>query len=261
MFATRLDGKKILVVDDFEVNTTMLQLFLQEDGALVDITTNGRKCVEMIKENCYDLLFMDVYMPVMGGIEATRIIRTLENGTDLPIVMITGEEDSEMVKICEDAGANDVVRKPFNPEEIINTCLKWLGKIDNTALEECVFNSKGSVETTMDQSVVFDSKRALAEFENDKELLDAVVLKFVNSLNDQLEQLRHAIVQLNWEQLFVISHTIKGAAANLCAAALSTSAKNFEAIAKKKSAAETESAFHSLKKEIDNFVEYYNSIK
>ncbi|WP_315824376.1 ATP-binding protein [Paraflavitalea speifideaquila] len=123
----KLNGKKILLVEDNEMNRLVATVILNNYGAIVYKVANGVEAVEAIKNNQYHLVLMDMQMPVMGGLEATRIIRESID-TTTPIIALTanaikGENDK-----CLTAGMNDYLSKPFEENELIRIITNWLDK-------------------------------------------------------------------------------------------------------------------------------------
>ena len=116
----KFDSKKILLVEDNPLNQIIACRFLEKWGVEVDIADNGIKALEILNNRNYDLILMDIHMPEMNGIEATKIIRTHENKLlhNIPIIAITAaamENDKEKLLSY---GLNDYVSKPFNPEDL-----------------------------------------------------------------------------------------------------------------------------------------------
>lgn len=113
-------GKKVLVVDDNEVNVLIARRFLSKWGMVVDFATNGEEAINKIVENVYDLVFMDIRMPGIDGFDATRVIREISGDyfKKLPIIALTASiMHNENLKFKE-SGMNGHVLKPFNPDEI-----------------------------------------------------------------------------------------------------------------------------------------------
>ncbi len=122
------DYLRVLIVEDAPINQTVLATLIEQMGIKPEIAVNGKKAVEMHLKNQFDLIFMDLNMPVMDGLEATRIIRESEekNGTHVPVVAITANAFSEHRDICLEAGMDDFITKPFNPEHISKIVIKYL---------------------------------------------------------------------------------------------------------------------------------------
>jgi PAS domain S-box-containing protein len=117
-----LSHLRILLVEDNEANTIVATKFLNQWGIQPDYATNGEMAVEMVQQQQYDLLLMDLQMPVMDGYTATRYIRTLEDAyfLHLPIIALTASAMSDVKPKLLEIGMNDYVTKPFNPSELHN---------------------------------------------------------------------------------------------------------------------------------------------
>ena len=125
------DGKKILLVDDIEVNREISKMILEDAGFVVDTAENGKIAVEKVsasKVGDYDLILMDIQMPVMDGYVATEKIRELddENLANIPIIAMTANAFSEDVKAAHDAGMNAHIAKPLDVPKMLETLRKIL---------------------------------------------------------------------------------------------------------------------------------------
>jgi len=121
-----LKGLKILFVEDNKVNQRVGERTLGKWGANVTIAENGRKAVQMLSANTYDLILMDLQMPEMDGIEATRYIRTsmTDSVSRIPIIAMTASAFRSEYDKCIEAGMNDYISKPFKPDELYLAILK-----------------------------------------------------------------------------------------------------------------------------------------
>jgi PAS domain S-box-containing protein len=122
-------GVQILLVEDEPINQEVSCWLLQEVGLIVDLAEDGAQAVEMARQNRYALILMDMQLPVMNGIEATRIIRTLEGYANIPILAMTANAFTEDRQACVEAGMNDHIGKPVVPESLYDTLLHWLTKV------------------------------------------------------------------------------------------------------------------------------------
>ena len=123
-------GKRILLVDDEPVNLEVSYFFLESAGLVVETAQNGQEALNLAAANEYALILMDMQMPVLDGLEATRQIRRLPGRERIPILAMTANAFVEDRARCHDAGMDDHIIKPFNPEHFFAVILKWL---DQTA--------------------------------------------------------------------------------------------------------------------------------
>jgi signal transduction histidine kinase/ActR/RegA family two-component response regulator len=121
-------GVRILLAEDEPISQEVSCGLLEDAGFAVDLAEDGRQAVEMARQTGYDLILMDMQMPHLNGVDATRVIRTLPGYAQTPILAMTANAFDEDRQICIDAGMNDHIGKPVNPEVLFETLLKWLSK-------------------------------------------------------------------------------------------------------------------------------------
>ncbi len=120
-----LNGARILVVEDNKINQMVTRKILEKDGVICDMADNGKISVEKVKDHCYDLILMDVNMPVMDGIEATRAIRKFNS---VPVVALTAVELEEMREKIYASGMNDIIVKPYDVKQFQQSILHNIEK-------------------------------------------------------------------------------------------------------------------------------------
>ena len=126
--STAFRGRRILLAEDEPINCEIATMMLEEVGLVVEIARDGVEAVEMASRLHYDLILMDMQMPRMDGLEATRRIRALASGHDVPIAAMTANAFAEDRALCFAAGMNDFISKPIDPESFYTLVLKWLDR-------------------------------------------------------------------------------------------------------------------------------------
>ena len=121
-------GRRILLVDDEPINQEVARIILEDAGLQVELAANGREAADMIERAAFDLVLMDMQMPVMDGLEATQHIRGMPNRTTLPILAMTANAFAEDRARCLAAGMNDFIAKPISPNQLYSLVLRWLEK-------------------------------------------------------------------------------------------------------------------------------------
>jgi CheY-like chemotaxis protein len=121
---TRFAGRRVLLADDDDFNREIGTLLLEDVGLVVDLAEDGQAAFEMAVKNSYDLVLMDMQMPRMDGLEATRQIRRASTGTAVPIVAMTANAFAEDRLRCLQAGMNDFVTKPVEPLVLYQVLLR-----------------------------------------------------------------------------------------------------------------------------------------
>jgi two-component system sensor histidine kinase/response regulator len=126
----RMRGARILLVEDNEINQEVAMGQLEDAEAFVDLAENGKVALGMIHDNDYDAVLMDMQMPVMDGIEATRIIRSESRFQNLPIIAMTANAMASDRTLCLEAGMNDHIAKPIDPDQLFGVLLRWIRRAD-----------------------------------------------------------------------------------------------------------------------------------
>jgi len=215
----------ILVVDDDELNQRMMRLLLKRDGHSVDCASNGLEAVNAVKSQSYDMVLMDLQMPVMDGVEASRRIREWESdGAHIFIVALTASYLPERGQELYEAGIDNYMPKPFEVSHLRNILQYGIenSKLRNTTEIDQPTNSGSSENLKIDfQTGV---QRVGGDIETYKELL----LDFINELPEKLENMRSCYKNTDKDGLYRAAHNLKGVSANLGALQLSEHARRLE---------------------------------
>ena len=197
-----LAGMKVLLVEDNDINRLYAKSILRQWNCTVDIAENGFVAIEKIKYNFYDVVLMDVQMPVMDGYEATRAIRVMESHMrHAPIVALTANATKTDIEKCLSSGMNDYLPKPFTPEDLyrkissdLNIHTKNLGK------EKALYRSR---KTSFDLAYL----RSISD--DNHEFLQEMLQTFVASIPPVLGEMEAAIHEKDWKKLSRLAHQIK----------------------------------------------------
>jgi CheY-like chemotaxis protein len=120
---------KVLVVEDNKTNLLLARRILEKSGCRVEVAMNGREGVEAARHKVFDVIFMDVQMPVLNGCDAAREIRRFPGwASRVPIVALSASVLIEDTRQCFEAGMDDFVSKPFKIAELIEKCQLWIGR-------------------------------------------------------------------------------------------------------------------------------------
>lgn len=217
-------GARLLLVEDIEVNREIVIHFLKETNIQIDSAENGKEAFDLYIENKgeYDLIFMDVQMPVMNGYDATIAIRNYEKDHDIytPIYAITASAYGSDVRKCLDVGMDAHISKPFHKNQILETVART---IDNKE------NIKTVTTHTMDDSGNFlDLETGLGRVLNDVEFYISLLIKFVESSDIIINNISDLSVLDNTDGLLLELHTLKGLSKNLALDKLSSTAEELE---------------------------------
>jgi signal transduction histidine kinase/ActR/RegA family two-component response regulator len=125
---TQFAGSRILLAEDEPINQEVSRGLLEDAGLAVDLAEDGARAVDMATLTAYDLILMDMQMPKLNGVDATRAIRALPGHRDIPILAMTANAFAEDRQVCLEAGMNDHIAKPVDPDVLFETLLKWLAQ-------------------------------------------------------------------------------------------------------------------------------------
>ena len=202
-----LSGSKILLVEDNEVNQEIVTGLLENSGIEMDIVDNGEEAIKIYNQNNYELILMDLQMPIMGGIEATEIIR--QKDKKIPIIALTANAMKEDMKRTKEVGMNEHLNKPINVEDLYRTLLKYISKKTNKTrkkdiVEEIVFPKFNNINTQLGLKYLSENKK--------------LYLKVLNDFYVSYKDLN--LDDLDDVEFKRATHTIKGLSANIGATKL-----------------------------------------
>jgi two-component system sensor histidine kinase/response regulator len=221
---TRVKGLRLLLAEDNRVNQKLAVHLLEKMGHHVVLAVNGEEAVEMLRKRSFDLVLMDIQMPVMGGVEATRKIRKHEQstGAHTPIIAITAHAMTGDADKYMQTGMDGYVSKPIQVDSLRS-------EIDR--LTRNSESKEGQTVTKADKDLphlTFDYEELLARVENDRELLRDLLMIFREEFPRQLLALREAVEARDGNRVAAAAHTLKGMLSNLAATQAAATAARLE---------------------------------
>jgi len=214
----KIRGARVLLVEDHEINQQVAEEILQQAGLVVRIANNGKEAVEMVKAGNFDVALMDIQMPVMGGFEATQEIRRDERFQDLPIIAMTAHAMGGDREKSIEAGMNDHVTKPIDPDQLISALAKWV-KPGNRETSEGL--SESSSERKKSQNILpaelpgISIASGLGRVAGNMQLYTKLLCKFKDGQEHAVNQIEAALQEGDVETAARLAHTVKGVSGNL----------------------------------------------
>jgi two-component system, sensor histidine kinase and response regulator len=251
-----LRGARILLVDDNSINQEVAQEFLHDVGMEVTIVGNGRECLDVLENSTFDLVFMDIQMPVMDGLEATRKIRKKSRLKKLPIIAMTAHAMTGDREKSLAAGMNDHITKPIDAHALYQVLKKWLPK---TALAAgarkptATAAAPGKGRGSLPDLPGIDRDKALAALNQKPELFRKMLYDFQKSFGSLPTLLRELSAAGNWSEIEKKAHTVKGVCGYIGSFVLMRAAEQLENALRKE---QREEAGHHL----SSFIEALNDV-
>jgi CheY-like chemotaxis protein len=191
----------VLLVDDNEINQRLATVMLKNIGCQVSIAGNGQEAITELSKDKFQLVLMDIQMPLMNGYEATEYIRNKLKLT-LPIIGLSANVYKEEIEQCYQSGMNDYLGKPYTERSLREKVLKWVPIF----MEE----EEVPVEQTADKDgKLTDLSFLIQLFNNDQESIKEMVVDFINQQQEQVMEMARALSAKEYEKLSAISHNMR----------------------------------------------------
>ncbi|MBD9354773.1 response regulator [Methylomonas albis] len=226
--AASIRGAHILLVEDNEVNQIVAREYLESSGLQVTVVNNGREGVEAVRKARYDAVLMDLQMPEMSGIEATRLIREDARFANLPIIAMTAAVQERERKDCYAAGMNDHVGKPVLPQTLMAALVRWINPLGRSTSMEPVASKPEVVSCLSRELPGFDMEYIRIMIGEDEAKLRRLFESFRDKFAGTMEHVRAVHGAGKTEQALDLLHSLKGAAGVLGAIELSRAAASLE---------------------------------
>jgi CheY-like chemotaxis protein len=204
-----LGNRYVLVAEDVELNQYLVRHIMESWVFTVDVVNNGREAVEMIQKNNYDLVLMDIQMPEMDGLEATRAIRQLGDAAKaaVPIVALTANALKGDCEKYLEAGMNDFLPKPFNEQKLFivisNNLKKGAGAPETSSM------SQSNTSVTGGEEKLYDLNMVQTISGGDESFVKRMVQLFLETVPPSMADLQQEAAQQNWVNVSKLAHKLK----------------------------------------------------
>jgi len=246
-------GGRVLLAEDSPTNQALVELLLKKLGVEVVIVENGQQAVQKALAEKFDVILMDIQMPVMDGYEATNQLR--KNGVKVPIIALTAYAMKGDDEKCFAAGCSDHLSKPIDRKKLIVTIMKYLAvkglshdpSVAALAKTEASQNSPaaGVVQPLAAAGIEIDWQ-LLMERIGSQELVDEIVPIFMKDNTERMKMLSQAVEKNDEREIKFYAHSIKGAAATIGATGISEIARQLEAAVRDLDNSKYKSMFEEL---------------
>ncbi len=226
-------GSRVLLVEDNELNREVAIGLLEDAHLSIDQAENGAIAVQRILKCDYDLVLMDMQMPVMDGITATKAIRSNPRFASLPILAMTANAMDRDREMCLAAGMNDHLAKPIDPDKLFGALLQWIRPRAATAAASAASTSVSASHASAAPGDLvipgIDTATALKRTGGNRKRYESLLQRFADSQSHALDDIRAALAVNDVPTAQRLAHSLKGASANLGANALAEVAAAAEA--------------------------------
>jgi len=241
---SELLGMAVLVVEDNTFNQQLVKTLLNSAGVHVTLTCNGAEAIEQLRKYRFDAVLMDIEMPLMDGIEATRIIRNELKYTDLPVIAMTANAGESDVRRYQAEGMSGTLAKPLNYQSLVDAligCVRY---------GEFAPHEAEGVSTGLNIDDSHFSPRMAIDRVGSEEVYLHMLDKFIPYYGQSVLKILCAISDSNLLEARRIAHTLKGAAATVGAPMLSDSARQMEFALAKQASRQYSELLERLRREL-----------
>ncbi len=214
----RLTGH-VLLAEDNPVNQQVARELLEDAGLTICVADNGRKAVSMARSEPIDLILMDIQMPEMDGYQAARAIRTVKELDGLPIIAMTAHAMAGDREKCLEAGMNDHIAKPIDPDGLIKTLLRWLPDRKEAVGDQGLLCEPGD-DDLPDNIPGVDLQEGLERVRGNRRLFQKLLGEFYRDHHDDFDRMVQAMTRGDRDAAEHLAHAVKGVAGNLSANAV-----------------------------------------
>ncbi len=233
---SHLRGAHLLIAEDNEINQDVITELLAEIGVKATIAENGEEAIRQLKLHSFDGVLMDMQMPIMDGVSATRHIRQIEKFQSLPIIAMTANATKEDRETCLSAGMNDHISKPVNPETLWQTLSRWIkqksvfNETNQENQSDDIVSLRNDCLEKLSRIPGLNVKVGLTHVAGKSSLYLNLLQKFSFQHKEMPEKIRQALLDRDFNSAERMVHSLKGIAGILGANQLQESALALESV-------------------------------
>jgi len=213
-----LPALRILIVEDIDVNVMVLKKYLKTTNHNITIANNGLMAIETLKQKDFDLILMDIEMPIMDGIEATRQIRNGEAGkqkTNIPVIAMTAHALDEFQQMAKQVGMNGFLTKPVKFSQLKETLQSIALRIEVNKQNNPQIQHQADNLTRYDYDGIIDKQTLIDRLGDDQLFLTEVVKTSINDIQRLYKELQQALANQQMEKMIYIAHSLKSVCATI----------------------------------------------
>ena len=261
---TDFTGIRILLVEDNLINQEVAKGILEQYNPSIEIADNGEVALKLLETKTFDIVLMDMQMPVMDGVTASKKIRQNNKFASLPILAMTANAMKQDVEKCKEAGMNAHLSKPIDVNELLCAISYWTTLSSSSvelSVEENIKIQDNKMKTT-DMNfdpLVLDSNEGIQRIGGNDEAYWKVISAFIKTKLEIIEKIKIMAIDKNYEEVELFAHSLYGAAGNVSAKNLAQLASSLESKAKSKINIDVD-LFDRIKNELLNIKKYIPNI-
>jgi len=233
-----ISGGKILLVEDNKINQQIAQELLKIVGIDVEVANDGNEAINWVKNQRFDLILMDIRMPNLDGLTATRQLRSMAKKGDVtteyfatvPIIAMTANAMSGDKEECLAAGMNDYIAKPIEPEKLYAALLRWIAPKVNNSSKENALQLENKPQHILPNLSGINPEIGIKRLGNNQEIYLKILQQFRDNHQNSATEIKTALESQEIETATRIAHSIKSISGSIGALALSQTAANLEKI-------------------------------
>lgn len=250
--------KILLAEDDYQLRK-MNTMILKSKGYHVTTAENGFEVLSHLQTDRYDIILMDLEMPVLGGLATTLKIRQLENDNkDIPIIGISGTMDFEKEKECLEAGLNECIGKGSPASKMVEKINRYASQADASTPPKPSVSNADTI--FFRKNIPIDIKKSLEKTMNDRNFLEEMLNMFFVKTDERIHALKTSFANQHHTEMEATAHMLKGAAKSLCITHVADSAAEIEAALQANDTTQIESLILKLETQIQELKQYIDFI-